>query len=56
MYRTGDFGCWTEQGELEFLGRRDDQLKIRGYRVEIGEVEARLLGVPGLLDAAVVAE
>ena len=54
MYRSGDFGRWLPDGRLEFLGRRDAQVKIRGFRIEIGEVENRLLGAPGVKDAAVV--
>ncbi|SDM86671.1 non-ribosomal peptide synthetase [Allokutzneria albata] len=54
LYRSGDFGRWLPEGKLEFLGRRDAQVKIRGFRIEIGEIENRLLGVPGVRDAAVV--
>ncbi|MFB9907867.1 non-ribosomal peptide synthetase [Allokutzneria oryzae] len=54
LYRSGDFGRWLPDGKLEFLGRRDAQVKIRGFRIEIGEIENRLLGVPGVRDAAVV--
>jgi amino acid adenylation domain-containing protein len=54
MYLSGDFGRWLPDGRLEFLGRRDAQVKIRGFRIEIGEVENRLLGAPGVKDAAVV--
>ncbi|MGW7362159.1 non-ribosomal peptide synthetase [Streptomyces sp. NPDC054841] len=52
-YRTGDFGRRNRAGLLEFLGRADDQIKIRGYRVELGEVEAALRKCGGVLDAAV---
>ena len=55
LYRTGDLGRWTEDGELEFLGRADDQLKIRGYRVELGEIEEVLAQCVGVHDAAVKA-
>ncbi|WP_317891371.1 non-ribosomal peptide synthetase [Saccharopolyspora pogona] len=54
MYRSGDFGRWRPDGKLEFLGRRDAQVKIRGFRIEIGEIENRLLRVPGVRDGAVV--
>ncbi|GHF94804.1 MULTISPECIES: non-ribosomal peptide synthetase [Amycolatopsis] len=55
LYRTGDVVRWSGDGELEFLGRTDDQLKIRGFRVEPGEVEAALRARPGVTDAVVVA-
>jgi amino acid adenylation domain-containing protein len=52
MYRTGDRGRWLPDGNIEFLGRRDNQVKIRGVRIEIGEVEAVLREFPGVKDAA----
>lgn len=54
LYRTGDFGRWLPEGTIEFLGRRDEQVKIRGFRIEIGEIESRLLQMPGVREAAVV--
>ncbi|MEU2236496.1 amino acid adenylation domain-containing protein [Streptomyces vietnamensis] len=54
MYRTGDFGRWLPEGRIEYLGRRDEQVKIRGFRIEIGEIENKLLGMPGVHEAAVV--
>ncbi|MBT2526875.1 amino acid adenylation domain-containing protein [Streptomyces sp. ISL-99] len=54
MYRSGDFGRWLPDGRLEFLGRRDTQVKISGFRIEIGEVENQLLRVSGVRDSAVV--
>jgi hypothetical protein len=57
LYKSGDFGRWLPEGKLEFLGRRDSQVKIAGFRIEIGEIENRLLRVPGVrVGAVVVAE
>jgi amino acid adenylation domain-containing protein len=55
LYRTGDRVRWCSDGELEFLGRYDDQMKINGIRIEPGEIEAALLGVPGITAAVVTA-
>ncbi|MFC5814534.1 non-ribosomal peptide synthetase [Nonomuraea harbinensis] len=55
LYRTGDLVRWTPGGTLEFLGRIDRQLKIRGFRVEPGEVELALSALPGVRARAVVA-
>ncbi|MFJ1749548.1 amino acid adenylation domain-containing protein [Streptomyces sp. NPDC088116] len=53
LYRTGDRVRYRADGQLEFLGRRDAQTKIRGRRVEPGEVEAALIAQPGVTDAVV---
>lgn len=55
MYRTGDLVRWTEEGVLEFLGRVDQQVKLRGHRIELGEIEARLEAQPGVKEGIVVA-
>src|SRR5437764_476349 len=54
LYRSGDYGRWLPEGKLEFLGRRDTQVKISGFRIEIGEIENALLRVPGVREDAVV--
>src|SRR5207237_6231259 len=54
LYRSGDYGRWLPEGKLEFLGRRDTQVKISGFRIEIGEIENTLLRLPGVRDGAVV--
>ncbi|MFH4338755.1 hypothetical protein WAJ35_25580, partial [Acinetobacter baumannii] len=56
MYRTGDLVRWNNVGKLEFMGRCDDQIKIRGYRVEIGEVENALSILANVESAVVIAE
>ena len=55
MYRTGDLARYLGNGEIEFLGRADQQVKVRGFRVELGEVESALASHPAIREAAVVA-
>lgn len=54
MYRTGDRGRWLANGEIEFLGRTDNQVKIHGHRIELGEIEDVLLGYTGITQAVVM--
>jgi amino acid adenylation domain-containing protein/thioester reductase-like protein len=54
LYRTGDLARWRADGTLEYLGRNDDQIKIRGFRVELGEIEAQLTRHERVKEAAVI--
>lgn len=53
LYRTGDIVRWLDNGNLEFIGRIDEQVNVRGYRVELGEIEQQLLSIEEVADAAV---
>ncbi|NJJ57027.1 non-ribosomal peptide synthase/polyketide synthase [Pseudomonas sp. B14(2022)] len=56
LYRSGDLARYNEAGALEYVGRIDHQVKIRGFRIEMGEIEASLQALPGVREAAVVAQ
>ncbi|HEY9907622.1 MAG TPA: amino acid adenylation domain-containing protein, partial [Thermosynechococcaceae cyanobacterium] len=56
LYKTGDRTCYRSDGTIEFLGRIDNQIKIRGFRVELGEIEATLQRHPAIQDAVVINE
>lgn len=53
MYRTGDTARWYADGNIEFLGRKDAQVKIRGHRIELGEIQYQMRQVPGVKEARV---
>jgi amino acid adenylation domain-containing protein/non-ribosomal peptide synthase protein (TIGR01720 family) len=55
LYKTGDLVRWRATGDIEFIGRTDEQVKVRGFRVELGEIEADLGQHPAVQDAVVVA-
>lgn len=54
MYRSGDLVRWLPDGNIEFLGRIDEQIKLRGFRVELSEIESKLRKIPDIKDAAVI--
>ncbi|MCU0287253.1 MAG: KR domain-containing protein, partial [Acidobacteria bacterium] len=54
FYKTGDLACWLPDGNIKFLGRIDNQIKIRGFRVELGEIEAQLARFVGIKQVVVM--
>jgi len=54
LYRTGDVARWRDDGAVEYLGRSDDQIKLRGLRIELGEIDAALRSAPGVTRAEVL--
>ena len=55
MYRTGDLARWLPDGNIEFLGRIDEQVKIHGFRIELGEIESKIREIENIKDCAVIA-
>jgi non-ribosomal peptide synthetase-like protein len=53
IYNSGDLGCWTSDGNIQFLGRSDDQVKLRGFRIELSEIESVLMEFPSVQIAVV---
>lgn len=53
IYKSGDYARWTEEGDVEILGRTDNQIKLRGLRIELGEVEAAIAAIPGVKNVVV---
>lgn len=56
MYRTGDLARWLPDGQVEYIGRLDGQIKLRGMRVELGEIEGAVRAQPGVAEAVVIVE
>src|SRR5690606_22132204 len=56
MYATGDLGYYLQNGEIVCVGRKDNQVKIRGHRIELGEIEYTLMAQSGIKDAVVIAD
>ena len=54
VYRTGDFGRYMPNGDIEFLGRKDSQVKVKGFRIELTEIESIIKNYEGIINAAVV--
>jgi len=54
LYRSGDLGKYNSNGEIDYIGRIDNQIKIRGLRIEISEIENKLLEIPGITNCAVI--
>ena len=55
MYRSGDLARWLPDGNIEYMGRIDEQIKIRGHRIELGEIESRIQEIEGVKESAVIA-
>ncbi len=56
LYETGDVGKWNKNGEIEFLGRNDNQVKVRGYRIEIGDIDNALSSISQINESATIAK
>lgn len=53
IYKSGDYACWTEEGDVVILGRTDNQIKLRGLRIELGEVETAMTAISGIKNVVV---